>query len=279
MRMAEKKDDEMLQFVTIIKEHGMPLLSKSKKPQDKIAKENAAAAVMNVYGCKGVEMTKDQIRKKISNIEQKIKQQLDMKKTGGGPPPVLKEFQKIWLDMISECRDEPNPKMHKLSFGISVGTSGTSHPSDSKAPPSVEDSIDMNQSACGTSVGTSKHTESRTPSPAISDDPIPSTSSGNQQMKTPISRNSQKRSRDALNRCFVVETDETEVLSTSQLQRLVLLEQLHYLREKRSKIWSTPASNKPIESASGLGDMSELETAPESRFVIDPMTGNEYVKL
>ena len=48
--MAENKDNDMLQFVTIIKEHGMPLLTKSKKPNDKIAKENAALAIINSNG-------------------------------------------------------------------------------------------------------------------------------------------------------------------------------------------------------------------------------------
>lgn len=282
MKMAEKKDDDMLQFVTIIKEHGMPLLCKSKKPQDQKAKENAALAVINVYGCKGVVITKEQIRKKISNIEQKLKQQLDMKKTGGGPPPVLKEFQKMWIQMVSECNDEPNPKMHQLSYGISVGTSATSHRSDSKAPPCDEENINMKQLRCGISVGTSAashHTESRAPSPAISDDPIPSTSSGIQQMKAPLSRNTKKRSRDALNMSFSVETEETEILSTAQLQRLVLLEQLHYLREKRSKISSTPASNMPIESVNGFGDMSALANTAEPRFFMDPLIVKEYEEL
>ena len=61
MKMAENKDDDMLKFVTIIKEHGMPLLSKSKKPNDKIAKENAALAIIKIYGSKRVVITKGYI--------------------------------------------------------------------------------------------------------------------------------------------------------------------------------------------------------------------------
>lgn len=279
IKMAETKEDEMLQFVTIIKEHGMPLLCKSKKPQDRNKKENATLAVINAYGCKGVVITKEQIRKKISNIEQKLKHQLDMKKTGGGPPPVLKPFQEMWLEMVNESNDEPNPKLHPLSYGISAGTSKR-HGSTSS--PTEEESIDMAPLTCGISVGTSAtshHPDSRAPSPAFADEPGPSTSSGIQQMKPPPSSVKNKRSCDALDMNFSVETKETEVLSTRQLQRLVLLEQLHYLREKRAKISSTPASNMPTESVNVLGDITALATTRELRFVRDTETGKEYEEL
>ena len=57
--MAENKDNDMLQFVTIIKEHGMPLLTKSEKPNNKIAKENAALVIINSYGMNCSKTTQD----------------------------------------------------------------------------------------------------------------------------------------------------------------------------------------------------------------------------
>ena len=181
--------------------------------------------------------------------------------------------------MVSESSEEPNPKLHQLSYGISVGTSATSHPTESRAPSSEESNPKLHQLSYRISVGTtakSHPTESRTPSPAISDDPIPFTSSGNQQIQTFIRRKTSKRSHDVLDRFNSLETKETEALSTSELQRLVLLEQLHYIRQKRSMISSRPASNMLIESLSGLNDMSAPAIAAESRFVIDPESGKEY---
>ena len=53
MKVAGKKEDDVLHFVTIVKEHGMLLLCKIKKSQDKNTKENATLAVINVYWCEG----------------------------------------------------------------------------------------------------------------------------------------------------------------------------------------------------------------------------------
>ena len=153
----------------------------------------------------------------------------------------------MWLEMVNESSEEPNPKLHQLPYGISVGTSLTSDSTEFKAPFSV-----------------------------MSDDPIPSTSSGNQEISTSNRRKTNKRSHDALDRSFSHETDETEVLSTSALQRLVLLEQLDYIRQKRSMIRAKPTLDLQIES---VNSVSAQEFATKSRFVMDPEIGKEYEEL
>ena len=86
-----------------------------------------------------------------------------------GSLPALKEFQKIWLEMVCESNNEPNPEMHQLlSYGISVARyiSYIALYINSRTPPSEEENINKKELKCVISSGTSAtshHTESRAP--------------------------------------------------------------------------------------------------------------------
>ena len=196
--VEENMDDEpdkMMTFVTVIKDHGKDLLSKSKLPHDVEKKKRAISHVIQAFAENGVEISEKQIKRRMANIEQMIKRRLDAKQTGNRPI-VLNYYQKVWLEMLDYGKEERNPKMVKLSYGASVGFTDVSSPSHLPQPPATS----VSSATTASSVSVALHSGR---GKVVSSLPLVSTGASECSQSSPIggvrAKSQSKRSSDVLN--------------------------------------------------------------------------------
>lgn len=187
--------DTRAAFVSLLKDNSV-VLKKSMLPAIQKAKEKAWVSLARIFSINtGREITVNQLKKLLNNMKSSIKKKADVNTTGNKPIKLLaweKDFMKL-------LQADENPTFCKVTGALCVGLE-TDIPSSSKCT-SVEDEID----------GDLEEVETR-----------------NQNEKTNAIDQSTKKV--VKKRRLTAETKETEKLTTGQLQRLLLLEQIKLTR-------------------------------------------------
>nr|CAH7737868.1 unnamed protein product [Callosobruchus chinensis] len=148
----------------------------------------------------GVAMTEGQIMKKVNNMKTRLKKKIDLKQTGN-VPIILSEWQKLLNEILE---GDSNPSIKRSDEAVSLGVASSIQIAESQQS-ELELVLDK-----------------------------PSTSSI--QNPPPKRPKFLVKSASSTNSLGELETAETRKLTTPQLQRLVLLEQLQVLRLKKEKL-------------------------------------------
>ncbi|XP_071790630.1 uncharacterized protein [Asterias amurensis] len=196
-----KSDQLNAVFVTLILKHPV-LLNKSQLPSIKEMKWNALQDAKAIIAkTTGKNMDDKQILKKVANMKVQVKKKMEAAKTGNQTIN-LRSWEK---DLFYALKGQKTPTCtttHKMASADSAGFCSSSCAS---ADARIEGGLRNSSGQCGS--------KSASTSPQS-------------QFSTPL-RGSKRKSLG-----LPGETEETMNLSTTQLQRLVLLEQLNYTRMK-----------------------------------------------
>lgn len=191
-------------FIKLLQEH-VVLLQKSKAPSAAKAKKEAWATLTVDYSAAvGKLVTTAQLTKALQNIKSHIKSKTDIRATGNKPIK-MKEWEKEFLSMI----EEDNPVYHKIPGSVSVGTS-------LQCQLSVQQ-----QSKPSTSNQNLEEMEVNEPHQVYT--------------KTTEASGMKEKNRKSAKVVSTFETNETRDLSTSQLQRVVLLQQFQINKLKKER--------------------------------------------
>ncbi|XP_033627336.1 uncharacterized protein LOC117290187 [Asterias rubens] len=189
-------------FVTLILKHPV-LLNKSQLPSIKEKKWNALQDAKAIIAkTTGKNMDDKQILKKVANMKVQVKKKMEAAKTGNQTIN-LRSWEK---DLFYALKGQKTPTCtttHKMASAISAGFCSSSCAS------------------ADVSFGGLKNSSGQCGSKSASTSP-------QSQFSTPLPLRGSKRKSLGL----PGETEETMNLSTTKLQRLVLLEQLNYTRMK-----------------------------------------------
>lgn len=166
------------------------LLNKSQIPKIRNEKSTAMLELKDKLECCGKIFNEKQISKKINNMKSKVKTKSDMKQTGNRKINLL-PWEKEMLNLMS--RDE-NPSINKITAAMDVGTWNL---------------------ALSDTVGTSSRPSCPPASTNITD-----------KSSEDIPERPPKRARSFAD----FETEESRKLTTGELQRLLLVEQLKLTR-------------------------------------------------
>lgn len=221
-----------LAFVLILKKHKV-LLEKSQVPAVKDKKKEASDKMLQELRQKNaLEMTEDQLRKKLNNMKQAIKKKTDKNATGN-KKIVLSEWEKEFLSLL----DEENPVLCRIP-----GKSATIFLLDVYHSTTF---VYVGAASVGADfpvISTKPELKREETSALVSYDTVVSNktdviiSAGNKRVLPPPPPPEHKKKRKAEDVISLNETAETKELSLAQLQRLVLLKQLELINLKLLKI-------------------------------------------
>ncbi|OXA40691.1 uncharacterized protein LOC118439255 [Folsomia candida] len=211
-------DDKQLAFITMLKDYKV-LLSKSQVPSVKEKKAKATTEFLAALQEKlMLTYTKATLSKKISRMKTDVKNKCDANRTGN-----KKLNLKLWENVMAELIGaETNPSIAQIQGAASVGVSVRVARPLIPSPPLLLDS----ENTAELIVPPAKRPSLNTVKRKTGDDVLKS-----------------------------LETDDTKLLSLTQLQRLVLLEQLKVLNMKRQRLENEILATKHIN----VNDGSQFE--------------------
>ncbi|KAG8275260.1 hypothetical protein J6590_090043 [Homalodisca vitripennis] len=189
--------ENQAKFVKILKQFPV-ILEKSMIPE---CKRKRSCAMLEIKKLVEVCMTEGQLWKKIQNMKARIKKKADVNRTGN-KKVVLKSWEEEFLNFMEA---DSNPSILRMAGGMAAGvkplTSLANEESDGDFSDEEEMEVCLLQSAKKRKIETDASTSVQT-----------------------------SHSKKRIN---LPETEETKQLSTPNLQRLVLLEQLKYFRKSQ----------------------------------------------
>ena len=195
---AQPHSASRILLVSLVRNHPV-VLGKSMLPNAVVIKEKAWQAIFKEYITHtGKSVTVDQLKKTLSNMKASVKRKADVRVTGNKKIKLL-GWEKDFLECI---QSEKNPVFCKVPGSLAVGTRQQQL---GGAPSSQEASSESSQVLGRPS--TEFH-------PSVSEQG---------RRRTGVLQRPTKRLRSG-------ETEETAAMSTSDLQRLVLVEQLKLIR-------------------------------------------------
>lgn len=200
------------EFVGIVGNY-IVVFSKSQTPTVRDAKNKALKNIrQEIMRQFGKTFTESQIIKKINNMKSRLKKKTDKKATGNKVIN-LKSWEKKLYDIL---KGETNPTIAKMKGAVSIGLKSATF-----------------SSACE----------------VVSEEDASNSSSENSKLTVvkPQLIATKKRSSTVTYKSYNnLETDETRNLTISELQRLVLLEQLQVLRLKKEKLNRESVNNEVV---------------------------------
>lgn len=217
----EEGPNVQLQFVRILQKFPV-LLNKSQLPSVKKEKSESLRQFCDIYrNTVGKNISEDQVKKKINNMKTEVKKKSDKNETGNKKLK-LKVWEELFLTLIT---GNGNPVISRVPGGCSAGldNSGIEAEPVSKC---YSDGSTNNESFSIANVYASIPPAVCTPS-AITQERGKNNNGTMGLQKMMLKQ--RKRSK-------LPETAETENLTTSELQRLVLLEQLKLIRMQQQQI-------------------------------------------
>ncbi|CAH1962615.1 unnamed protein product [Acanthoscelides obtectus] len=214
---ANGKTSDMLRFVSIIEKFPV-LLEKSNIPEIKRKKANAIEEIKSKLADQlGIEMGESQISKKLNNLKARIKRKTDKNQTGNKKIQLRGWEAKFFTYMEGEI----NPSIERVKGAISAGVGApmTETEEVSLDCEQYESQLEENGSFITCVTGSFEN--------ASSSSALPGTSAASSTVYRPVKDASLKNQKQKEK---LPETNETRHLSTQELQRLVLLEQLQVFR-------------------------------------------------
>lgn len=185
-------------FVKIVAKNKV-VLNKSKVPFVITSKKEAWRAITVKYNsASGHELSSSQLSKMLNNMKTRIKKKIDLKATGNKPIK-LKDWEKQFLEILD---NDDSPVFCKVPGSVVVGINETTTAMD----------------VCDDKAGTSQGNSNQTPA----------------KQRMDISEKIRRSSKKVLE----YESEFTKDLSTPQLQRIVLLQQMkiNEMKIEREKI-------------------------------------------
>lgn len=202
---------EAVIITSLLKEFPI-MISKSQLPDAKRRKAEAVSAILEkIKTSIGSCYSEKQLLKKIANMKTRVKTKSDANATGNRPISLL-PWEAEFRDIL---KADSNPSFSRTPGALAVGA-GASFSGES--PPQT-----VRQPSCAAT----------------------SSSTGGK-VQVAVQRSNMTTSRK---RKLACETAETQGLSNVELQRLVLLEQLSYIREKKRRLWQVEPSHNPAVGA------------------------------
>ncbi|EAT32987.1 AAEL014757-PA [Aedes aegypti] len=208
-----------VEFATALQRFGSVLLMKSQTPQLKKKKSDAVKEIiMHFLIEKGINMTEKQVLKKVNNMKSRIKTKTDKKATVNRKIN-LNPGEKIMYDLLGA---EDNPAVAKVKYGVAVGVSqrvfkepnitiSSDDPLMISSPPRFNAPVDS--------------------SIILESDPNLDGSTSAGEKLTPPARTNRRSNETHGSRPSKPRSDQ-ENLSTTQLQRMVLIKQLRVLEQE-----------------------------------------------
>lgn len=192
--LDNKRNSDKSLLVTLLSEHPV-LFDKSRVPKVVSEKKSSWEKIVTDYSnATGVTVTQSQLNKTLQNIKTRVKTKIDTKATGNKKIK-LKEWEKQLVSMMGA---EVNPVFTKVQGSIALGIyEEKQHKINQGLPENTSETND---------------TISISPSGSL-----------NAKVKTSTP---QSYVRPGMKIVATYENDETKDMSTSQLQRVVLLQQL-----------------------------------------------------
>ncbi|KAJ4428706.1 hypothetical protein ANN_25699 [Periplaneta americana] len=188
-------------FIKILEQHPI-IFSKSQLPDVKTMKSKAIHDIkIKIQTQFNINLTDQQLSKKIQNMKARLKSKIDVKRIGN-QPIVLKDWERKLLDIMQGRTNLAIGRLKGKPFTASSRTSTS------------KDGCDVND-------GDSGSLPAEIPE-LVDDDDDPPTETPEQEPSTSAAPTRAKRKLE--------ETEETRDLSTNELQRLVLLKQLRVLQ-------------------------------------------------
>ena len=274
---SECADSQYL-FVTLLKNHKI-LLCKSQKPDIKEKKTAALTTLAKELSVNtGKEQSEAKIAKKIANMKKRFKEKFDKNKTGN-----KKMIMKPWEELFGKLlHADENPVFNRIpgamSAGISQGSAScevniNSLQSCTSAlnapcvkPGALFSKLSRSSTSCGVNINSLKSCSAKA---------LKSTSSPSHLDNAYASRKLQCSNKVAVkvtnNECLFGESEETKNLSTSQLQRLVLLEQLKLIRMQQKQCEKKGSEiSERLSTIIPYRDCSTTGSNAEDCFVLKP---------
>ncbi|XP_023312669.1 uncharacterized protein LOC111692787 [Anoplophora glabripennis] len=217
--------EKMIQFVSVIEKFPI-LLEKSNIPDVKRKKANAIYEIKGKLAVEfGIELNDTQIWKKLNNLKTRIKRKTDKKQTGNRKIE-LKDWE---IRFFKYIEGEINPSICKVKGKSSIQqifsgaiSAGVRSCGMEVAEISLEQNeIQLKEPGSFITSGTGSVKS------ADSDYPVPGTSKTSSVMSKGVNEGPLKNQK---HKKKLPETEETKNLTTQELQRLVLLEQLQVFR-------------------------------------------------
>lgn len=201
--------ENQTKFVKILKDYPI-ILEKSMIPQFKKKRATAILEIRSQVEAEfKVEMTESQLWKKIQNMKARMKKKADVNRTGN-KKIVLKPWEEDFLEFLE---GESNPSIVRIKGAVTAGVANT--PPDVNSESEKGDSSEDEQPGEKLDIGKAHFKKLKVDKSSTS----------------PVSMQPKNKKRANL-----PETEETKRLSTPELQRLVLLEQLNYFRKSQQLV-------------------------------------------
>ncbi|KAF5295039.1 hypothetical protein FQR65_LT10592 [Abscondita terminalis] len=207
--------EKMVQFVSVIEKFPI-LLEKSNIPDVKRKKANAVSEIKGKLAVEfGIELNETQIWKKLNNLKTRIKRKTDKKQTGNRKIE-LKDWERRFFKYIE---GEINPSICKVKGAISAGVRSCGMEVAEVSLEQSEIQLEEHGSFITSGTGSVKTVDS--------DYAVPGTSKTSSMASRRVNAGPLKNQK---HKEKLPETEETKNLTTQELQRLVLLEQLQVFR-------------------------------------------------
>lgn len=213
---SDEKDElnRQLSFVTVLQRFPV-LLNKSQTPVIKQQKGAALVSFCKEYrNTVGINICEDQVRKKINNMKTDIKKKTDFKRTGN-KKIILKKWEEQFLELLNNGGN--NPVVSQVPGACSAGLPSMETKADTTDEPNTSSAVH----------NSNFHR---------SENELSNSSSNSSIRISNISHTNVATKASGVNKNRFNETEETRSLSTVELQRLVLLEQLKLIRMQQEKI-------------------------------------------